>query len=337
MALEGELLMKAIVYHRHGGPEVLEYQEIPVPVPADKEVLIRVRAAALNPLDWRVMRMPAFVGALLGFSSKAGFSVPGVDVAGVVEAVGSAVTQFKPGDEVFGAGRGSCAQFARAREDKIAPKPAELSFEHAASIPVGGITALQGLRDHAGLEAGRKVLINGAAGGVGVFAVQIARWLGAQVTAVCSLRNFELMRLLGAHDAIDYSHEDFTGSPVRYDVIFDAIANRSLSDLRRVMTPGAIYVAIAPPKGLVRMFIRMPAIYVMPLFVSQKMKFFSAKPRRDDLELLAGLMADGKIIPIIDRTVPLAETADAMRYLELGHARGKVVIVPAQAASEQNS
>jgi NADPH:quinone reductase-like Zn-dependent oxidoreductase len=318
--------MQAIIYRRRGGPEALEHQDVPAPLPAENEVLIRVRAAALNPLDWRVMRMPAFVAALFGFSAKAGFYVPGVDVAGVVEAVGSAITQFKPGDEVFGAGQGSCAEFTCGREDKLARKPVQLSFEQAASIPIGGVTALQGLRDHARLEPGQKLLINGAAGGVGIFAVKIGRWLGAEVTAVCSTRNLELVRSLGAHHAVDYTRDDFTRGAVRYDVIFDAVGNRSFSDLRRVMAPGAICIRIAPPKGAFRMITGMTALFVMPLFVSQRAKFFSAKFRHDDLEVLAGLMGEGKIVSVIDRVWPLAETADAMCYLEAGHARGKVVI-----------
>lgn len=320
--------MKAIVYHRHGGPEVLEYADAPKPVPADNEVLIRVRAAALNPLDWRMMRAPAILAALIGFFTKSRITGPGVDAAGIVESVGGAVTQLKPGDEVFGAGNGTCAEFSCAHQDKIARKPGDLTFEQAASIPIGGVTALQGLRDHARLQPGHKVLINGAAGGVGVFAVQIARWLGAEVTAVCSTRNLEFVRLLGAHHAIDYTCDDFTRGDVLYDAIFDLAGHSSLSACRRVLTPTGSYVAAAPPKGALRMFVRMPAIQVVPLFVGQKMKFFSAKVRHDDLRLLADLMADGKIVPVIDRTVPLAETADAMRYLELGHARGKVVIVP---------
>ncbi|HTW47607.1 MAG TPA: NAD(P)-dependent alcohol dehydrogenase [Acidobacteriaceae bacterium] len=318
--------MKAIAYRRHGGPEVLEYKDIPAPVPADNEVLIRVRAAALNPLDWRMMRAPALLARLVGVSTFGQFSVPGVDVAGVVEAVGRAVTQYKAGDEVFGAGKGSCAEFACALQDKIARKPAELSFEQAASIPIGGLTALQGLRDYARLQLGQKVLINGAAGGVGAFAVQLARWMDAEVTAVCSTRNLELLRSLGAHHAIDYTCEDFTRGAVRYDVIFDAIANHSFGDLRRVMTHNGICVGIAPAKGWFRMIVGMTTMIVMPLFVSERAKFFSAKARHDDLQLLAGLMADGKIVSVIDRTSPLAETAGAMRYLELGHARGKVVI-----------
>jgi NADPH:quinone reductase-like Zn-dependent oxidoreductase len=329
--------MQAILYRRHGGPEVLEHQDVPTPVPADNEVLIHVRAAALNPLDWRVMRMPAFVAALFGISAKAGFLIPGVDAAGVVEAVGSAVTQFRPGDEVFGAGRGSCAEFVCAREDKLALKPGPLSFEQAASIPIAGVTALQGLRDHARLQPGQKVLINGAAGGVGVFAVQIGRWLGAEVTAVCSTRNLDLVRSLGAHHAVDYTRDDFTRGAVRYDVVFDAVANHTFGELRRAMTPSGICIGIAPRKGLFPMIAGMVTLTVAPLFVSQKAKFFSAKFRHDDLELVAGLMADAKIVSVIDRTGPLAETADAMRYLEAGHARGKVVIAPVAAAPAQNS
>jgi NADPH:quinone reductase-like Zn-dependent oxidoreductase len=321
--------MRAIVYYRQGGPEVLEYKEIPAPVPADNEVLLRVRAAALNPLDWRLMGAPAFIARAVGIAAFKKFSMPGVDVAGVVEAVGSGVTRFRPGDEVFGAAKGSCAEFACARETGLALKPEHLTFEQAASIPIGGWTALQALRDHARVQPGQKVLVNGAAGGVGVFAVQVGRWLGAEVSGVCSTRNLELVRSLGAHHAIDYTRDDFTRSGVRYDVIFDLVGHRSLLACRRALTSKGIYVAAAPPKAPLRMFIRMPAIYVVPFFIRQKMKFFSAKRRHDDLQLLSGLMAEGKIVPVIDRTVPLAETADAMRYLRLGHARGKVVIAVA--------
>jgi len=321
--------MKAITCHRHGGPEFLQYEEIATPVPADNEVLLRVRAAALNPLDWRLMRAPAILTKLVGFSTFRGFSVPGVDVAGVVESVGNAVSQFRPGDEVFGAGRGTCAEFARVLEAKLARKPGDLSFEHAASIPIGGLTALQGLRDHAAVQPGQKLLINGAAGGVGVFAVQLGRWLGAEVTAVCSTRNVDLVRSLGAHHAVDYTRDDFTRLPERYDVIFDAIANHSFGELRRVLTPKGILIAIAPRKGFVPMIAGMVTIKVVPQFVSQKAKFFSAKARSADLQLLGDLMAGGKIAAVIDRTVPLAETADAMRSLEEGHARGKIVVAVA--------
>jgi NADPH:quinone reductase-like Zn-dependent oxidoreductase len=329
--------MKAIVYYRHGGPEVLEYQDIPAPVPADKEVLIRVQAAALNPLDWRLMRAPAIVARLVGLSTFGKFSMPGVDVAGVVEAVGGAVTQFKPGDEVFGAGKGSCAELACAGEDKIALKPGELGFEQAAAIPIGGLTALQALRDHAHLQPGQKLLVNGAAGGVGVFAVQLGRWLGAEVTGVCSSGKLEFVLSLGAHHVIDYTRDDFTRGPLHYDCIFDLVGHRSLNACLHALTPKGFYVAAAPPKGLLRMFVRIPAIRVMPLLVSQEAKFFSARVRHDDLQLIARLMAEGRIVSVTDRTVPLAETADAMRYLELGHARGKVIIVPGQTAEAQST
>jgi NADPH:quinone reductase-like Zn-dependent oxidoreductase len=318
--------MRAIVYYRHGGPEVLEYHEVPAPVPAGNEVLVRVRAAALNPLDWRLMRAPAFVSKLAGFSSGSKFSVPGVDIAGVVESVGNAVTQFSPGDEVFGAARGSCAEFACALESKLARKPAELSFEHAASIPIGALTALQGLRDHAHIGPRQRLLINGAAGGVGTFAVQLGRWLGADVTGVCSTSNLEFVRTLGAQRIIDYTRDDFTRGSVRYDVLFDLAGHRSLNACRHALMPKGFYVAVAPPKGLVRMFIRMPAIQIMPLLVSQKMKFFSAKARPDDLHLLAQLVVEGKVVPVINRIVPLTQTPAAMRVLEEGHTRGKIIV-----------
>jgi NADPH:quinone reductase-like Zn-dependent oxidoreductase len=318
--------MKAILYHRHGPPEVLQFEDVPQPVPADDQVQIRVHAAGLNPLDWRLMRAPAWLIKIIQRFSKVKITGLGVDVAGIVESVGAKVTRFSPGDAVFGGCNGSCAEYACARESEIVLKPQNISFDQAASVPIAALTALQGLRDHAHLQPGQYVLINGAAGGVGTFAVQIARWLGAEVTAVCSARNLDLVRALGAQHVIDYAREDFTRSRSQYDVIFDLVGNHALLACRRVLKPEGAYIAAAPPKNPIGMLMRMVGIRILPRFVSQKMLFFMAKNREEDLTVLAELLASGAIVPVIDQTWPLRETADAIRYLEQGHARGKVVI-----------
>ena len=318
--------MKAILYHRHGPPEVLQFEDVPKPVPADDQVQIRVHAAGLNPLDWRLMRAPAWLVKIIQRFSKVKITRLGVDVAGIVESVGAKVTRFSPGDGVFGGCDGSCAEYACARESEIVLKPQNISFDQAASVPIAALTALQGLRDHALLQPGQYVLINGAAGGVGTFAVQIARWLGAEVTAVCSARNLDLVRALGAQHVIDYAREDFTRSRSQYDVIFDLVGNHALLACRRVLKPEGAYIAAAPPKNPIGMLMRMVGIRILPRFVSQKMLFFMAKNREEDLTVLAELLASGAIVPVIDQTWPLRETADAIRYLEQGHARGKVVI-----------
>lgn len=318
--------MKAVMYHRHGPPEVLQLEEVPQPVPADDQVLIRVHAAGLNPLDWRLMRAPGWLIRIVQRFSGMKITRLGVDLAGVVEAVGDNVTRFRPGDAVFGGCDGACAEYACSRESQIVLKPENISFDQAASVTVAALTALQGLRDHGHLQPGQSVLINGAAGGVGTFAVQVARWLGAEVTAVCSTRNVELVRALGAQHVIDYTRENFTRSRSQYDVIFDLIANHPLRACRRVMPPNGIYIGAAPPKGLFRMLIGMIAIRILPRFVSQKFQFFMAKNRPEDMETIRDLLASGKVVPVVDQTWPLRETADAIRYLEQGHTRGKVVI-----------
>lgn len=318
--------MKAIIYHRHGPPEVLQLEEIQNPVPLEDQVLLRVLAAGLNPLDWRLMRAPLWFTAIMRVFTHETTSRPGVDVAGIVEATGARVTRFKPGDPVFGTCKGSCAEYACTSESELALKPANISFDQAAAVPIAAFTALQGLRDHAQLRSGQKVLIIGAAGGVGSFAVQIARWLGADVTAVCSTRNLDLVRSMGASHVIDYTREDFTRSAERYDAIFDLIADRSLRACLRVLTPNGVYVAVGAPKGMFNLLLGLLTMRVLPWFVGQKMLFFIAKRRPEDLKLIAELMASGNVVPVIDQTWPLHETAEAMRYLEQGHARGKVVI-----------
>lgn len=318
--------MKAIVYHRHGPPEVLQLEEIPNPVPLDDQVLIRVLAAGLNPLDWRLMRAPLWFTTIVRAFTHEKVSRPGVDVAGIVEATGTRVTRFKAGDAVFGTCKGSCAEYACTSESELALKPANITFDQAAAVPVAAFTALQGLRDHGGVRPGQKVLIVGAAGGVGTFAVQIARWLGAQVTAVCSTRNLDLVRSLGASHVVDYTQEDFTRSTERYDVILDLIANRSVRACVRVLAPEGIYVAAGAPKGMFRLLLGLLMMRVLPWFVSQRTTFFMAKRRVEDLKLIGELMESGHVVPVIDQAWPLNETAEAIRYLEQGHARGKVVI-----------
>lgn len=319
--------MKAIVYHRYGSPDVLRYEEIEKPAPRDDEVLIRVRAASVNPLDWRVMRgRPYFMRIMTGLRRPKDTRL-GVDVAGEVEAVGRNVTRFKPGDEVFGAGSGAFAEYACASESALVTKPNNVTFEQAAAVNVGACTALQGLRDSGQIQPGQKVLINGAAGGVGTFAVQIGRCLGAEVTGVCSARNAEMVRSIGAEHVIDYAHEDFTESGRRYDLLFDLVGNRPLSACRRVLNPKGTYVVAGGPDG--RWLGPLRPMLKAPLcspFVSQKLVMCMSKVSKEDLTTLRELMEAGKVTPVIDRRYSLREVPEAIRYLEEGHARGKVVI-----------
>ncbi|HEY3134505.1 MAG TPA: NAD(P)-dependent alcohol dehydrogenase [Blastocatellia bacterium] len=321
--------MKAIVYHSYGSPDVLKCEEIEKPAPKDNEVLVKVRAASLNPLDWRLMKgEPSALRIFFGLR-RPKFGQPGVDVAGVVESVGKNVTRFKPGDEVFGACRGACAEYASAPESRLAVKPSNVTFEQAASVNVAALTALQGLRDKGSLKPAQKVLINGAAGGVGTFAVQIAKWLGAQVTGVCSTRNLEMVRSIGADRVIDYTREDFTKSGQRYDVILDNVANHPLSAIRRVLNPKGRYIMVGAPHSpsMIELLGGLLKPLMLSLFVSQKLSFFIAKPNKEDLTMIGELISSGKVTPVIDRRYRLSEVPDAMRYLEEGHARGKVVIV----------
>jgi NADPH:quinone reductase-like Zn-dependent oxidoreductase len=301
--------MRAAVYTKGKSGKVLEIKELEQPVPKDDEVLIRVHAASVNPLDWRLKNQR-----------------PGVDVAGQVVVVGRRVTQFKAGDAVFGGGKGAFAEYACAREEKLAPKPDSVSFDQAAAVPIAGLTALQALRDKGHLQPGQKVLINGAAGGLGTFAVQIAKSFGASVTGVCSTKNVELVRSLGADRVIDYSREDFTQDSARYDLLLDNVGNRALSAMKRVLSPNGKCVIAGAPKRMSAVFTWLLSIFARSLLLRQNFAFFIANINRDDLTTFGELITAGKITPVIDRRYPLSETADAMAYAEEGHARAKVVI-----------
>jgi NADPH:quinone reductase-like Zn-dependent oxidoreductase len=320
--------MKAAVYTSYGPPDVINVRDVEKPVPKDDEVLIRVRAAAVNPYDWHFLRGKPYALRIQSGVLKPKATRFGVDVAGQVETVGSKTTRFKPGDEVFGTCRGAFAEYGCASESSFAIKPANVSFEQAASVPIAGLTALQSLRDKGHIQSGQKVLINGAAGGVGTFAVQIAKSFDTEVTGVCSTRNVEMVRSLGADRALDYIQEDFTRTGDRYDLIFDLVANHSLSACRRALNPKGTYVVagVGPGKSVFILLGRAIAGPFLAMFVSQKFFVFGAKLRKDDLIILGELMRTRKVTPVIDRVYSLTEVPDAIRYLELGHARGKVVI-----------
>ena len=331
--------MKAIVYDRYGSPDVLELAEIDKPVVRDDEVLVRVHAAAVNPADWHFMRGLPYIARMIFGWRKPRPTVLASDMAGQVEAVGKNVMRFGPGDEVFGRTRtahrpdrpaavdtGGCAEYACVSEDLLALKPASLTFEQAAAVPLAALTALQALRDAGHVQAGQKVLINGASGGVGTFAVQIAKSFGTEVTGVCSTRNVAMVRSIGADQVIDYTQEDFTQTGQRYDLILDT-ADRSLSDCRRALTPAGALVLIGGSAG--RWIDGLGRAYrarVLSPFVRQRLPPFLTKWNRQDLHVLKDLIEAGKVMPVIDRTYPLSEAREAMRYLEGGHARGKIVI-----------
>ena len=315
--------MKAIVCTQYGPPDVLQFIEAPKPVPKDDEVLIKIYGASVNPVDQIYRGKPYFTRILTGLRKPKDKRI-GSDVAGTVEAVGRNVTRFKPGDEVFGVCRGACAQYGCVIEDKLALKPSNLSFAAAAAVPVAAITALQGLRDKGRIRLGQKVLVNGASGGVGTFAVQIAKSFGAEVTAVCSTRNVETARSLGADHVIEYTREDFTQSGQRYDLILAANGRRSIFDYRRALSNDGTYV-MAGGSGMQML----QGILLGPLLSrigSKKMCFFVAKINHKDLSLLKDLLETAKLVPIIDRRYPLSDVAGALRYLKEGHAQGKVVI-----------
>jgi NADPH:quinone reductase-like Zn-dependent oxidoreductase len=321
----GVHLMKGAVHYCYGSPEVVRYVRLPKPQPADTEVLVRVRAASINPLDWHYLQGTPYMVRL-----GSGFGVPknprlGVDFAGTVEAVGRNVTRFKPGDAVFGGKFGAFAQYVAVPQDgALTAKPDNITFEQAAAVPIAGITALQALRDTAHVRAGQRVLVNGASGGVGTFAVQIAKSLGAEVTGVCSAKNLELVRSIGADHVIDYTHEDFTRGAVR----FDTVSTHSPAEYRRVLNPAGVYVGIGSTDVGNWFGWLWPPLegWVLSWFVSQHFTTMLAHLNGADLASLATLIGSGQVKPVIDRAYPLGQAAEALRYLQKGHARGKVVL-----------
>jgi NADPH:quinone reductase-like Zn-dependent oxidoreductase len=322
--------MKAIVQDRYGSPDVLKLREVDKPAAADNEVLVRVHAAAVNARDWHVMRGDPYLARMvLGFG-RPRVKIRGTDFAGRVEMVGRDVTRFRPGDEVYGETDGAFAEYVSVSDEVVEPKPANLTFEQAAAVPLAGNTALMGLRDVARVQPGQQVLINGASGGVGTFAIQIAKSLGADVTGVCSTRNVDLVRSMGADHVIDYTREDFTRNGRRYDVVFDLVGNRSLTDCRRALTPAGMLIlsgggvseggSLIGPMGLIMRG------QLRSRFVRHRLVTLTAKPSKENLAALRELVESGKVTPVIDRTYPLSEAPEAIRYLEVEHARAKVVI-----------
>ena len=323
--------MKAIVQDTYGSAAVLETRDIGKPEIGDDEVLVRVRAAGVNPGDWAIMSGLPYIARPVYGLRKPKNAVRGTDVAGTVEAVGAGATRLQPGDEVFGwcSGLGGAfAEYASVSEDALAPKPANLSFEEAAAVPMAGFVALQALRDHGNVRAGQKVLINGASGGIGTFAVQIAKALGAEVTGVCSTRNVDMVRSIGADHVIDYTREDFTRKDQRYDFILDNVANHSLSDLRRALTSTGTLV----PNGggfdnhWFANGDRVIGAHVLSRFVSHRLRPFLVSPKFEDLVILKELIEAGKVTPVMDRTYPLSEAPEAIGHVGGGHARGKIAI-----------
>ncbi len=321
-------LMKAIVCEEYGSPDVLQLEEIPKPTPADDEVLLRVHAASVNAGDWHLLRADPFLVRLAFGLLRPKHKILGADVAGRVEAVGKKVTQFRPGDEVFGdisgCGYGAFAEFVCAREDVLAPKPKNLSFDEAAAVPAAAVTALQGLRDRGQIQSGQKVLINGASGGVGTFAVQIAKAFGAEVTGVCSTSKLDLVRSIGADHVVDYTQADFTKNGQSYDLILAANGYHSIADYKRALSPRGIYVMSG---GSMAQFWQATLLGPwISMAGSKKMGNMLVRPNQKDLVFVKELLEAGKVAPVIDRRYPLGEVPEAIRYLEAGHARGKVVI-----------
>ena len=320
--------MKAAFHERYGPPDVVELREVDKPAVEDHQVLVRVHASSVNPSEWYVVNGPWFVRLFGTGIRRPKDTRVGSDLAGRVEAVGSDVKEFQPGDEVFGTGGAAWAEYAAAREVRLVPKPAGVSFEEAAAVPIAALTALQALRDHGEVQPGQKVLINGASGGVGTFAVQIAKALGAEVTAVCSTRNVEQARALGADRVIDYSQEDFTKLDIRHDLLIDIAGSKPFSKLRRVLTPEAKVVIVGakfPGRGLGPLG-HVVRTRLSALGKSQTVKFFMARITKEDLAVMQELLDDGKVRSVIDKTYELSHVDDALRYLGEGHARGKVVI-----------
>jgi NADPH:quinone reductase-like Zn-dependent oxidoreductase len=328
--------MKAIVQNRYGPPgEVLALREVAVPAPEEAEVLIRVRAAAIHPGDWMVVTGRPYLARPMFGLLRPRKTTPGFDVAGVVEAAGASVKGLRPGDEVFGQCSGSCAEYVTVSPERLALKPSSLSFPEAAACPLSGDAALRALRDACGVQPGHRVLINGASGGVGTFAVQIGKSMGAEVTGVCSARNAELVRSLGADHVVDYAREDFTRADRRYDVILDNVGNHSMAACRRAVAPGGTYVPNNGTSGgrWVGTLARTLAALALSAVVPRQGMPFLALGRQADLLALKELLDSGQVRPVIDRTYPLADVPAAFQYLEKGHARGKVVIAVADAAS----
>ena len=322
--------MKAIVQDRYGSPEVLEFRDVDKPVAAQNEVLVRVHAASVNARDWHLMRGDPYLARMvLGFGGPK-VKIRGTDFAGRVEAVGRDVNRFRPGDEVYGEVDGAFAEYVCVPDDVVEPKPGNLTFEQAAAVPLAANTALMGLRDQARVQPGQQVLVNGASGGVGTFAVQIAKSFGAHVTGVCSTRNVDLVRSIGADHVIDYTREDFTRNGRRYDVVFDLVGNRSLTECRRALTPTGTLIlsgggtseggSLIGPIGLIIKG------QMLSRFVRQRLLVLTVKPSRANLATLRELAESGKLTPVIDRTYPLIESPEAIRYVEVEHARAKVVI-----------
>jgi NADPH:quinone reductase-like Zn-dependent oxidoreductase len=318
--------MKAIVYTKYGSPDVLQFKEVEKPAPTDGQILVKIYAASANPLDWHLMRASPFLARLAGGLRKPKDPRLGADFAGRVEAVGANVAQFQPGDEVFGASTGAFAEYICVAESEVALKPANLSFEQAAAVPVAATTALQGLRDTGQIHTGQRVLVNGASGGVGTFAVQIARAFGTEVTGVCSTRNLDMVRSIGADHAIDYMKEDFTRTGQHYDLIYDAVGNSSVSAYRRALNPGGTCV-VAGFTSLPRLFEHMLIGPLRSKIGDKKVGLMgTAQIKQQDLVSLRELLEAGKVTPVIDRRYSLREVPEAIRYLEAKHARGKVVI-----------
>jgi NADPH:quinone reductase-like Zn-dependent oxidoreductase len=327
--------MKAIVYRCYGSPDVLKLEQIAKPAPADGRVLVKVHAASVNPLDWHYMQGKPYIMRAAAGVGRPDSIFMGADFAGTVESVGKNVKRFKPGDEVFGDRDGAFGEYVSVAENgAMALKPPNISMEQAAAVPIAGLTALQALRDKGQIQAGQKVLINGASGGVGTFAVQIAKTYGTEVTGVCSTRNVDMVKSIGADHVIDYTKEDFTQGSARYDLIIDNVGNHSLSELRHVLTPTGTLVIVGGPSDnswLGPLTTLVKARLVAP-FAAQKLLFMLAQANQDDLNVLRMLVQAGKLAPVIDRRYKLAETAQAISYLEQGHAKGKVIITVDQSA-----
>ena len=321
-------MMKALVQEGYGSADALHLRDIPRPELVEGRVLVRMRAASVNALDWHTTHGGLLLEVISKLMRQKDEPVRGVDVAGTVEAVGPGVTQFKPGDEVFGGAPATFAEYVLAREDRLLLKPRDLPFEQAATVNVAGRTALQGLRDHAQVKPGQRVLIHGAGGGVGTYAVQIAKALGAQVTAVTSPRNVDIIRSLGADEVIDSTRENFARRPERYDAVVDISATRSLSDLRGVLVPNGMFVQVGAPKsgGWIGIFARIINVMVRSRVLRQRVKFYVAQSTPEDLAYLRDLIEAGTLRPVIDRTYPLSEAREAVRYVGTGQARAKVVI-----------